>query len=62
MINKDTLVIIFERRGRFVPTETVESMISEMGLDKDANIDLETFECLMVEEFVTKSSSFIEIL
>ena len=34
-------------------TSEVESMIIELGFDADANIDYDTFERLVVQDFVT---------
>ena len=56
-VNKDTLVITFERRGRFIPAETVEAMLSEVGFTADANIDFAAFERLIVEDFVVSTTS-----
>ena len=52
-INKDTLAITFQRKGRSLQTSEVASMISELGFDADVNIDYDTFERLVVQDFVT---------
>ena len=47
-INKDTLLITFQRKGRSVQVSEIEAMLREVGFATDINIDYATFEKLIV--------------
>ena len=50
-LTKESLLLTFKRNAREIELEQVESMMEELGINADAQIDLEQFRSLIVPNY-----------
>ena len=50
-LTKESLLLTFKRNAREIELEQVESMMEELGINADAQIDLEQFRSLIIPNY-----------